>query len=176
MEQQQPGFASLAAKTVVIHTITYMVMGAFAYNFFHYEQFLNNPCSGMRPVTSMWVLMGGPLQIVRGVLFASIFYAFRGQLFGRKYGWLLVAWLLVGLGILGTFGAPDGSLEGFIYLNHPILLQLRSYVEIVTQAVLLSALLCYWVNRPRKWMNWTFGSLYVLAVGLPLLGLLAQHH
>jgi hypothetical protein len=132
MEQRQPGFATLAVKTIVSHTLTYFVMGLLAYKLLNYEQFINDPASGMRPTTSVWVLLGTPLQAVRGVLFASIFYAFRDKLFGRKYGWLLMAWLLIGIGILGTFAAPDGSLEGFIYLKHPILLQMRGYLEIVT--------------------------------------------
>ena len=31
--QVQPGFVSLAAKTVVCHTITYMLLGALAFHF-----------------------------------------------------------------------------------------------------------------------------------------------
>jgi len=108
------------------------------------------------------------------VLFASVFYFFREQLFGRKNGWLLMAWLLVGIGILGTFAAPAGSLEGFIYTTTPIWMQMRGYLEIVTQAMLLSALLCYWVNHPRKkWLNWALRVAYVICIGLPLLSLLA---
>jgi hypothetical protein len=103
-----------------------------------------------------------------------VFYAFRVQLFGRRHGWLLMAWLLIGIGILGTFAAPAGSLEGFIYTTTPVLMQMRGYLEVVTQAVLLSLLLCYWVNHPgKKWMNWTLGTAYVIGVGLPLLALVA---
>jgi hypothetical protein len=46
----------------------------------------------------------------------------------------------------------------------------------VTQAVLLSVLLCFWVNHPeKKWLTWTLSLIYALAIGLPVLGLLAQH-
>jgi hypothetical protein len=42
-------------------------------------------------------------------------------------------------------------------------MQLRSYVEIVTQAVLLSALLCYWVNTPaKKWLTWLLSIVFSL--------------
>lgn len=174
MEDSRVRFVPLAAKTVVCHTLTYFVMGILAYHFLHYEEFINNPCSGMRPTTSLWVILGAPLQIFRGVLFASVFYAFRAQLFGRKNGWLLMAWMLVGIGILGTFAAPAGSLEGYIFTTTPLLSQIKGYLEIVTQAVLLSALLCYWVNHPgKKLLSWVLIVLYVIGIGLPLLALVA---
>lgn len=174
MQDSQPRFLPLAARTVACHSITYMIMGALAYHFLHYADFINNPCSGMRPITSLWMILGVPLQVFRGVLFASVFYFFREQLFGRKNGWLLMAWLLIGIGILGTFAAPAGSLEGFIYTTTPVWMQVRGYLEIVTQALLLSALLCYWVNQAeKKWMNWTLGVVYFVCVGLPLLSLVA---
>jgi magnesium-transporting ATPase (P-type) len=174
MQDLQPRFLPLAARTVACHSITYMIMGALAYHFLHYADFINNPCSGMRPVTSLWMILGVPLQVFRGVLFASVFYFFREQLFGRKNGWLLMAWLLIGVGILGTFAAPAGSLEGFIYTTTPVWMQVRGYLEIVTQALLLSALLCYWVNHAeKKWMNWTLSVAYVICAGLPLLSLVA---
>ena len=174
MEDSQVRLVPLAAKTVVCHTITYFCMGLLAYHFLHYQDFINNPCSGMRPTTSLWVILGTPLQLFRAVLFASIFYAFRSQLFGRKNGWLLMAWLLIGVGILGTFAAPAGSLEGFIYLTMPFVSQVRGYLEIVTQALLLSALLTYWINHPgKKWFGRVLMIAYVIVVGLPLLALVA---
>jgi len=177
MEDSQVRFVPLAAKTVVCHTITYFIMGLLAYKLLNYEAIINNPCSGMRPTTSLWVTLGAPLQIFRGILFASIFYLFRDSLFRRSNGWLLMAWMLIGIGILGTFGAPGGSIEGFIYTTTPVWMQMRGYLEVVTQAVLLSALLCYWVSRPgKKWMNWTLGTAYVIAAGLPLLSLVAPKH
>lgn len=176
MEETQVRFVPLAAKTVVCHTITYFVMGLLAYHFLHYETIINDPCSGMRPITSLWVVSGPALQLFRGVLFASVFYAFRDRLFGSRNGWLLMAWMLIGIGILGTFAAPAGSLEGFIYLTTPVAYQVHyGYPEVVTQAVLLSALLCYWVNHPgKKLLSWVLIALYVVPIGLPMLALVAQ--
>jgi hypothetical protein len=177
MQDAQPRFVPLAVKTVVCHSITYMIMGALAFNLLHYADFINNPNSGMRPTTSLWVILGVPVQVFRGVLFASVFYLFRERLFGRKNGWLVMAWMLIGIGILGTFAAPPGSLEGFIYTTMPFARQLRGYLEVVTQALLLSALLCYWINHSsKKWLNWTLGIAYVICVGLPLLALVAPKH
>ena len=59
MQDVQPRFVPLAAKTVVCHSITYMVMGALAYHFLHYADFINNPNSGMRPTTSLWLILAG---------------------------------------------------------------------------------------------------------------------
>ena len=174
MQESQPRFLSLAVKTVICHTLTYFVMGALAYHFLHYADFINQPGSGMRPMTSLLVIFGPALQIFRGVLFAAVFYPFRKVLFGRKNGWLLMAWILIGVGILGTFAAPAGSLEGFIYTTTPIAAQMRGYLEIVPQALLLSALLFYWVNHPaKKWLNWALGALYAVGIVLPMLSLIA---
>jgi len=109
MREQQARFLPLAAKTVVCHTITYFLMGVLAAHFLHYEQMFNQPNSGLRPFNSPWIMLGAPLQIFRGILFASVFYLFREQLFGRSGGWLRMAWMLIGIGILGTFAAPGGS-------------------------------------------------------------------
>lgn len=172
--EARPGFAHLATKTVVCHTLTYMVMGALAYHFLDYAAIIKNPYSLMKPVTSYWVIFGAPLQVLRGVLFATVFWLFRGQLFGQRKGWLRMAWLLIGIGILGTFAAPPGSLEGFIYRTIPTLDQLRGYLEVVPQALLLSALLCYWVNHAgKRWLSWTLGVLYALCLLLPAMALLS---
>lgn len=65
MPKLQPRFMPLAAKTVVCHTITYFFTGALAYYFLNYAATMNNPNSGMRPTTSIWVLLGPALQIFR---------------------------------------------------------------------------------------------------------------
>jgi hypothetical protein len=174
MQDSQVRFVPLAAKTVVCHTVTYFFMGVLAYHFLHYEDFINQPCSGMRPTSSTWVMLGPALQVFRGILFAAVFYPFREQLFGRRNGWLLMGWMLIGIGILGTFAAPAGSLEGFIYTTTPFLIQVRGYLEIVPQALLLAALLCYWINHPgKKLLSWALIVVYVICAGLPLLALVA---
>jgi hypothetical protein len=173
MQELQPRFLPLAAKTVACHTISYFAMGMLAAHFLHYEQMFNAPGSGLRSFSDPLIMLGAPLQIFRGILFASIFWLFRENLFGRPNGWLRMAWMLIGIGILGTFAAPGGSLEGFIFTTTPILAQMRGYLEVVPQALLLSALLCYWINRPRKWLNWTLGAVYFVCVALPIAGVFA---
>jgi magnesium-transporting ATPase (P-type) len=159
----QPRFLPLAAKAAACHTLTYFLMGALAYHFFNYAELIARPCSGMRPMSDPLVRAGLLFQPLRGVLFALVFYPFRERLFGRAHGWLLMGWMLIALGILGTFAAPPGSMEGLIYTTTPVWMQLRGWLEIVTQALLLSALLCYWVNHPgKKWLNWLLSIVFYL--------------
>ena len=67
-----------------------------------------------------------------------------------------------------------GSLEGFIHTTTSALSQTKGDLEVVTQALLLSALLCYWVNiSGKKWMNWALGVGYAICAPLPLLALVA---
>jgi len=163
MQETQPRLLSLAAKTAACHTITYFFMGILAYHFLHYAELIARPCSGMRPIADPMVRAGLLLQPLRGVLFALVFYPFRERIFGRRHGWLLMGWMLIGLGILGTFAAPPGSMEGFIYTTTPVLQQMRGWLEIVPQALLLSALLCYWVNHPsRRWLTWLVSGVFLL--------------
>jgi len=114
-------------------------------------------------------------QPLRGLVFALVFYPLRGCLFGKKNGWLLMAWILIAVGILSAFGPAPGSIEGMIYTTIPIRQQLTGWLEIVPQAILLSALLCYWVNHSeKKWLNWLLGILFFVAMTLPVLGLLVR--
>lgn len=57
-----------------------------------------------------------------------------------------------------------------------ILLQLRAGLEVVPQALSLSALLCYSADHPgKKWLNWLLGVLFFLMVALLVMGLLVRH-
>lgn len=175
MDSAQPRFLGLAAKTIVCHTITYIVMGFLAAYFLDYAAVLSHPNSLMRPINDPWVMAGPLFQPLRGLIFALVFYPLREILFGKKYGWLLMAWMLIALGILSTFGAVSGSIEGMIYTVVPIRFQLKGWLEIMPQALLLSALLCYWVNHPaKKWLNWLLGIVFLLMMALPVFGLLTR--
>ena len=173
MESPQVRFGALAVKTMVCHTITYFVVGALAAHFLHYADVMGKPDSGMRQMSDRWVMAGPLFQPLRGLVFALVFYPLRECLFGKKNGWLLMAWMLIALGILGTFGPAGGSIEGMIYTPVPIRFQMRGWLEVVPQAIALSALLCYWVNHAeKKWLNWVLGIGFFIVMALPVLGLL----
>jgi hypothetical protein len=168
-----PHLLELIAKTIVVHTLTYFVMGFLAFTFLHYTQaYATGPLAGFMRPTSDRLVMAGPLfQPIRGLIFALAFYPLRELLFGRKNGWLVMWWVLVALGILSTFGPAPASIEAMIYTQLP-LPGLKDYIEIVPQALLLSGILFYWVNHPdRKWLSWTLGILFALAMLFPALGL-----
>lgn len=174
MESRPPSFPGLAARTIVVHTITYFLMGLLASTLLGYAE------SFARPWMACWmrqtddpIVMAGPLFApVRGLIFALAFYPLRETFFGRKNGWLIMWWLLVALGILSTFGPAPGSIEGMVYTVIPIWQQLTGWLEVIPQALLLSVILFYWVNHPEKrWLNWLLGAIFVVMLLLPALGL-----
>ncbi|HMD96133.1 MAG TPA: hypothetical protein VKM93_02225 [Terriglobia bacterium] len=175
MDSPQLRFPALAAKTMVSHTLTYFIMGVLAAHFLNYAALMARPDSGMRPFTSPWIMAGPLFQPLRGLIFATVFYPLRDCLFGKKNGWLLMGWMLIALGILSTFAAASGSIEGMIYNTMPIRFQMRGWLEVMPQALLLSALLCYWVNHPeKKWLNWLLGIVFLIMMAMPILGLLTR--
>ena len=166
-------FFGLTIKTVVVHTVTYFIMGLLALTFLEYRTAFAEPITReyMRQVNDPIVALGPALQFIRGILFALAFYPLREILFGRKNGWLITWLLLVMLGILSTFAAAPGSVEGLLYTKMPVGIQISGWLEIVTQALLLSAILYYWVNHPKqKWLAWVLGVIYVLVIIFSILG------
>jgi len=175
MENTQPGFLGLTARSIVVHTITYVLMGMLAFTLLRYEEAFARPWMAcwMRPTDEPIVTAGTLFQPIRGLIFALAFYPLRDVLFGTKRGWLVLWWLLVALGILSTFGPSPGSVEGMIYTVIPISQQITGWLEVVPQALLLSAILFYWVNHPEKrWLNWLMAALFIVALIMPALGLL----
>jgi len=171
----QPTLLGLSVKTIVVHTITYFIMGILAFNLLNYTQALSSGplACFMRPANDPLVTAGVLFQPIRGLIFALAFYPLREVLFGRKNGWLIMWWTLIALGILSTFAAAPDSIEGMIYTTLP-LPSITSYIEIVPQAFLLSGILFYWVNHPeKKWISWVLGILFAIVILLPVLGLLA---
>ena len=169
----QTSLWNLILKTSVAHTLTYFLMGILAFNLLDYASaYLTGPLACfMRPTDSPWIAAGPGLQWIRGIIFALAFYPLREMLFSKKNGWLIMFWVLVALGILSTFGPAPASIEGMIYTVVPT--SITSYVEIVPQAFLFSALLFYWVNHPeKKWLNWVLGILFVLVVLMSVMGAL----
>lgn len=170
-----PSFPSVAWKAAATHTVTYMVMGVLASTLLDYRAVFARPdmACWMRPIDDPLIMAGPLLQPLRGVVFALVLYPLREILFARDRGWLVLWALLVGLGIVNTFGPTPGSLEGMLYTVIPIPQQLKGYLEVVPQAGLLAFLLVHWVRHPEKrWLSRTLTVLFVIAVLLAVMGLL----
>lgn len=177
MNNNQPSFLALAAKTIVAHSVTYFFMGILASTFLNYAERFARPemACWMRQLDDPLIMAGPLFQPIRGLIFALAFFPLREILFGKKNGWLIMWWTLVALGILSTFGPPPGSLEGMIYTRIPILDQLTGWLEVVPQALLLSVILFYWVNHPeKKWLNWVMGVFFFVVNLMLVAGLLVR--
>jgi hypothetical protein len=169
-------FASLAAKTIALHTITYFIAGLLAFTLLDYQKRFADPTMHgyMLPTTSMWVMAGPLFQPLRGLLFACIFYVLRGSLFDAPSHWLRTWLVLAGVGIFGTFGPAPGSIEGLIYTNLPVVSQIFGLSEVVGQSLALSWSLGYWVRHPQaKGFGIAVWIAFAIAMILPILGLLA---
>lgn len=139
-DDNQIHFLGLSLRTIVAHTVTYSLMGVLAMTFLDYADQFSQPAMApwMRQTTDPMVMAGPLFQPIRGVVFALVFYPLREILFTRKNGWRVMWWILVGLGILSTFGPTPGSIEGMVYTTIPIWNQLTGWLEVVPQALLLS--------------------------------------
>jgi len=172
---QPPSAREIVVKTMVTHTVTYFVMGVLALVVFDYHRlYAETSLKYLMRQTTDAIVMAGPLfQPLRGAIFGVVFVLLRRSLFEHDRGWLRMWAVLVLLGILNTFGPAPSSIEGMVYTTLPLRLQLIGLPEVLIQALLLSAVVCYWVGHPEKtWLRWVLGSLFCLVLLLTTLGLL----
>lgn len=174
MEQPRLTATTVIVKTIVTHSVTYFAMGLIFSDLFGYGHLFAETDLRffMRPITDPMVMAGGLFQPIRGVLFGIVFYLLRDTFFGAKRGWLIMWIVLVLVGILSTFGPSPGSVEGMIYTILPLNVHLLGLPEVLIQALVLSSILCYWVNHPEKrWISWLISVLFFIFMLLPVLGL-----
>jgi hypothetical protein len=177
MNEKQLTLWGIIAKTAVVHTLTYFAIGLIAFSLFNYTARFADPAlsSLMRRTDDPLVQAGILFQPIRGVLFGLVFYLLRDVLFRQKNGWLIMWITLVVIGIISTFGTAPGSIEGLIYTKVSFNSLWGGGVEVLLQSFLLSVLIYYWVKHPEKrWLNWVLGILFLIALILPALGLLAR--
>ena len=95
MKNNQLTFWEIALKTMVIHTVTYFIMGLLAFFIFAYStQYAETSLRLLMRQTTDPLVMAGPLfQPIQGVLFGITFYLLREVLFGKKKG-LIGFWVL----------------------------------------------------------------------------------
>ena len=175
--ENKPTLLAITTKTVVVHTLTYFFIGMIAFSLFNYAVNFADPAIGsfMRQADDPMVQAGVLFQPIRGILFGLVFYLLRDILFKHEHGWLIMWITLVVIGILSTFGPTPGSIEGFIYTKLSLWSSWGGIVEVLSQSLLLSSIAFYWVNHPgKKWLAWILVILFLIALILPTLGLLAR--
>ena len=168
-------FLPLVARTTIVHTVSYVVMGVLAASLLDYKSALARPdmACWMRQMSDPMIMAGPLFQPIRGVVFALVIYPLRDVVFSRRLGWLLLFWVLVALGVVSTFGPTPGSLEGLVYTVIPVRDQLAGYLEVVPQALLLAYGVVYWTNHSEnRTLTWIMVAAFVASMGLPMLGLL----
>jgi hypothetical protein len=177
MKSTKASLTGLILKSAVLHTVTYFLAGLVAANVFNYEGLFAIPSmvGFMRPYEDVWVMLGPLFQPLRGMLFALALYPLWGNLFNRKYGWLVIWWLLVAIGILSTYGPTPDSIEGLLYTRVPLAAHLRGLPEVLVQSFVYSLVLFYWINHPEKrWLTWVMGIMFCILMIFPILGLLVR--
>jgi hypothetical protein len=163
----------LVIKTVATHTVTYFLAGITGMYLLNYGESMGTEESIFKPISDPWVMAGPLLQPIRGIIFALAFYPIRDNLFTTKYGWLKLWWILVALGVLSTFGPAPGSIEAMIYTDQAV--SVRTYIEVVMQALAFSGILYIWVTRKDLvGLDWIMGLAFFIVMLLPTLGLLVS--
>lgn len=165
---------AIIVKTAVTHTVTYFAIGVLAYTLLDYRHLYAETELRhlMRPTTDALVMAGPLFQPLRGLIFGVVFALIRRSWLGHPHGWAQLWAVLVGLGILSTFGPSPGSIEGAVYTTLPLRLHAIGLPEVLLQALLLAVVVWYWVRHPEKrWLRGTMGVLFVIALALPALGL-----
>lgn len=172
----QPAFWSILTRTIITHTVTYFAVGVMAAVLLGYSARMTRPDVApiIRAMTDP-ILIASPLfQPFRAALLAVVFTLFRDAIFNHRKGWLKLWCMLVVIGILTPFSASWGGIEGMIFFNFPLWDHIVGWPEVLTQTLVLSVILTYWVDHPQsKRLGVILGVGFILTMGLPLIALLA---
>jgi hypothetical protein len=155
-------FVSFAAKVTIAHVVSYLVVGAAAYqlltkSFYEgsnpiFSTFMRTPAEPELWRHAMtWFIPG---QVLRGVFMAAVLYPFFDTLKAWNWGkrFLSISGLYLVLGFWASAVAAPGTIDGLIYLRPEITLYAHLMVqpEIVVQALILGAWVALWmVPRPE---------------------------
>lgn len=166
-----PTFPSFLVRSILTHTVTYTVAGLIASNLFDYASLWQTEAfANYRPLSSPWIALGPSLQVVRGALIAAVLWPFRETILEAPRGALRLWALLVGIGILSTYAAATGSIEGLLYTRTPLLTHLRGLPEVVAQSGAFAAALVAWHQHPHRAWGIAFGIAFVLVLAVSVLG------
>jgi hypothetical protein len=142
-------------RVTAAHMIAYFIAGVLAMTFLNYEElFLSGTFAlFMRPTTDLIVLFGASLQIIRGIIMGLVLLPVRKVFIEENYGFLKLGFLILGLSVLSTFSAPDGSLEGFIYTKFTFTEHIIGYPEAILWISLFVGILWTFYKFEKKAIN-----------------------
>lgn len=156
-------FLIFAGKVIVVHIITYFIVGSVAYPLLTKQFYVgSNPIFAIFMRTQAephlwnhvmtWFIQG---QILRGLLIATVLYPFFDTLkewvFWRRF--LSIAGLYLVLGFWASAVAAPGTIDGIIYMRPEITpyAHLMVQPEIVGQGLALGAWVAWWMApKPRQ--------------------------
>lgn len=152
----------------LVHCLTYFVCGMIFSNLLNYSWWWKQPvvCDYFRDYGGTANALGPFFQIIRGLLFAFILLPFREFLKGKKYGYLYLWLLYLGIGIIGPMSSAPSSIEGVIYSKLPIGFHLTGLPEVMSQTFVFSFLVCRYINQSDEKKS-------ILQKPLPMASLLA---
>ena len=169
-------FSSIAWKSMLVHTVTYFIVGLLSFLLLDYSSNYADPIvsASLRQTDHPMVTAGPLFQVLRGFLFGIVFYALRDSFFSQPRGWTTIWLVLICVGILSPFSAAPGSIEGFVYSTLPVWFHIMSLPELFIQSFMLAFLTHYWVNHPeKKWLSLSFGIVFAIVTLLAFLGILS---
>ena len=161
-------------RVMVIHVLTYLLCGVvfsalFDYTALYQQENIN---TFMRAVGSASSLIGPVMQVVRGLLFGLILLLLKDSIIGKKYGWLKLWAIIVGIGIINTPGPTPCSIEGIIYTQLPLEFHIKAAPRNTATNFAFLTFCCkprkFYIPRAERKQNPTdfycFGRCHVLAL------------
>jgi hypothetical protein len=161
-------------RVTAAHMIAYTIAGVFAMTFLNYEElFLSGTFSlFMKPTTDPIVALGPILNVFRGLVMGLVLLSVRKVFTEEKYGFIKLGFLILGLSVLSTFSAPDGSIDGFIYTTFTFKEHIIGYPEAILWISLFVGILWTFYKFEKKAINITAIILIILIVLMGITGYL----
>ena len=137
--------AGFVFRSTLLHVITYMVIGALAFQFLTHRY--DETALGLQDIHGEHVMHWFFLaQIVRGILHGLVLFPLRRALLDMKrWGGLVVGSILF---MVGSIIGINGAIESWVYttrFNSDLFL--AHLPEVVTQTILFGYLLLAWERR-----------------------------
>jgi hypothetical protein len=140
--------AGFTFRSTVVHTVTYMIIGALAFQFMthRYDEATPGIQDLHGPHVMHWFFLA---QIVRGILHGLVLFPLRRALLDMKrWGGLVVGSILF---MVGSVIGIGGAIEMWVYTTgfNPTIF-LVHLPEVVIQTILFGYLLLAWERRVEK--------------------------